>query len=104
MLATFLKTSGADQLMMHSVIVLGFAVAIFVFAMGWLAHTVASEISFGIFGNAAILLAGMLAGLVAFNGSIEPLKMVSALTVAGVAIGSAISALLAISVLRALPH
>lgn len=104
MLAMFLKSSGADQLMPHSVIVLGFAVAVFVFAIGWLAHAVASEISFGIFGNAAVLLAGMMAGLVAFNGAVEPLRMVSALTVSGIAIGSAFSALLAFCLLKALPR
>lgn len=100
MLAQFFKTSGLDQLEMHSIILVVIGVSAFCAGFGWLASWVGRANGSGVAGNAVVLLMSMTSGLVAFNHFIAPLQKSHAPLLAAVAVGTAVTGLLAVHFLR----
>lgn len=99
MLIQFLKTSGLDQLEIHSIVLLIMGVSAFCLGFGWLASWVSRAGSTGVGGNAVILLMSMAGGLIAFNTVIEPLQKSQATLLVMVAVAAAITGLLLVRAL-----
>ncbi|HRK23380.1 MAG TPA: hypothetical protein PLQ11_00350 [Beijerinckiaceae bacterium] len=103
MAGSLIKSMGIDLLSPQSLIVIGFALAVFCTSCGWLAHFIAREISFGMLGNPVVMFVSLWLGLIAFHALAGPLPQHAPLTIAYVAVASAIGGLLIASTLKGQP-